>query len=432
MAHWGAAISYYHQLWDPPISSVDLPSGSAEIEKAAALAENASDREQSFIHSLSVFYATASRASVRQASLSYTHAMREAANQNPDDAESQIFYALAFLSIASPLDPVHTNQKWAAQMLEPLYEQHPDHPGLAHYLIHAYDHPDLAPLGVKAARAYAKIAPSSPHALHMPSHIFTLLGLWSDSIKSNTAARAAAHRQGDIGEELHAMDYLMYAYLQSGRDSGAEQLLADLRSMPGPPAADYKIANAAAAMPARLAIERGRWADAVSLAPLSGAAPQFVAITAWANAVGAARSGNQDLARQHLQRLQQLLALVKQAGDEYWIAQVEIQEASASGWIALADGRADDAVFLLQTAAALEDRVAKRPITPGPVAPAREQFAELLLELHRPAGALRELEASLKLSPRRRRALAAAAKAAELSGDSAAAKRFTAELNSLR
>jgi hypothetical protein len=432
MAHWGVAISYYHQLWDPQISPSGLQAGALEIQSAQSLASNASEREQEFIQALAVFYESASRSPARIAALAYVNAMRDVATQNPDDAESQIFYALAFLAIASPSDAAHTNQKLAAQMLEPLFQRYPDHPGLAHYLIHAYDHPDLARQGLAAARAYSKIAPSAPHALHMPSHIFTLLGLWQDSIRSNLAARAAAHQQGDIGEELHSMDYLMYAYLQAGRFDDATTLLADLHAVPDLPIAEYKVAYAAAILPVRWAAERSQWDGALKNSADPRAAPQFRAISEWANSVGASHLGKIPEAELHLRNLQQLLDEVRQASDDYWTGQVQIQVSQADGWLWHLRGDDRQAISSLRAAALQEDALAKSPITPGPVIPTREQLASLLLEIDQPAEALREYDRVLKNSPGRRNALSGAASAAERSGDSGKAKQYGRQLKALR
>ncbi len=431
MAHWGVAIAYYHQLWDPPITSADLQSGAPEIQKAEELSPHSSDREQAFIQALSVFYQTAAHSSVRGAALAYTNAMRDAANQNEDDIESQIFYALAFLAIASPTDPAHTNQKWAAQILEPLFQHYPSHPGLAHYLIHAYDNPEMASQGLPAARAYSKIAPSAPHALHMPSHIFTLLGLWPDSIRSNRAARVAAHQQGDIGEELHSMDYLMYAYLQAGRFDDVTKLLADLPAIPDLHVAEYKIAYAAAIMRVRVAAERRQWDDALRNSADPLAAPQFRAISEWANSVAASHLGKVPEAELHLHNLQDLLATVRNTGDDYWTSQVQIQLLQGEAWLWHLRGDDRQAISSLRAAALQEDALAKRPITPGPVIPAREQLADLLLEIDQPAEALREYERVLKNSPGRRNALSGAVSAAERSGDSAKAKQFSQQLKAL-
>jgi len=431
MAHWGAAISYYHQLWDPPISPSGMQAGALEIQKAQSLAANASEREQEYIHALAILYESATRSSARIAALAYVNAMRDVATQNPDDTESQIFYALGLLSIAPPSDAVHTNQKLAAQMLEPLFLRYPDHPGLAHYLIHAYDHPDLARQGLLAARAYSKIAPSAPHARHMPSHIFTLLGLWQDSIRSNLAARSAAHQQGDVGEEVHAMDYLMYAYLQAGRFDDAATLLADLRAMPNLPVADYKVAYAAAVMPVRVSVERSQWDDALKLVADSGAAPQFRSISEWANSSAASHLGKISEAELHLSNLRQVLVAVRNSGDDYWTSQVQVQVSQAEGWLRHVRGDDRQAISLLSAAAQQEDEFAKRPITPGPVVPAREQLADLLLEINQPAEALHEYERVLKNSPGRRNALSGAARAAALSGDSNKGRQLEQQLKTI-
>ena len=234
--------------------------------------------------------------------------MSDLASQNRKDVEAQVFYALALLANASPTDKTHAKQKQAADLLEPLDRAYPQHPGIPHYLIHAYDNAELAPRGLPAARAYSQIAPSAPHALHMPSHIFTRLGLWDDSIASNLAAREAAHQQGDTGEELHAMDYLVYAYLQSGRDEDAAQVIQQLKNMPKLDAGDFKIAYASTAMPVRYAVERGQWADAASIVPPTGAPPQVVAIAVWARGLGLARSGRAAEARTEIDRLRQIEA----------------------------------------------------------------------------------------------------------------------------
>jgi hypothetical protein len=224
MAHWGIAMSYYHQLWSPP-GLRDLRDGQIEIERASHL-NGGSPREKQFIAAAAAYYKDSDHVAPQVRAKAYREAMGEAARRNPQDTEVQVFYALALIATAPPEDGRHANQKRAAALLEPVYRSQPDHPGAAHYLIHAYDSAELAPRGLAAARAYSKIAPSAPHALHMPSHIFTRLGLWDDSIASNLAARAAAQVQGDQSEELHAMDYLTYAYLQRGRESDAEQVVA--------------------------------------------------------------------------------------------------------------------------------------------------------------------------------------------------------------
>ena len=231
MAHWGIAMTYFHQLWEPPISPAKISVAQTEIQQAQQIG-GGSERERQFIHAASLIYQDAATVPYRTRALNYERAMSDLAAKNRRDVEAQVFYALALLSNASPADKTHAKQKQAADLLEPLDRDYPQHPGIPHYLIHAYDNAELAPKGLPAARAYAQIAPSAPHALHMPSHIFTRLGLWDDSIASNLAAKEAAHQQGDTGEELHAMDYLVYAYLQSGRDNEAAQVIQQLKNMP--------------------------------------------------------------------------------------------------------------------------------------------------------------------------------------------------------
>jgi hypothetical protein len=430
MAHWGVAMTYYHQLWEPPISTADLQRGQLEIKKAENLG-GTSARERDFIRALALFYKDAPRVPHATRALAYEVAMAALAAQNPKDAESQIFYALALLATASPSDRSHTNQKHAAEILEPLFRRYPQHPGIAHYLIHAYDSPELAALGLPAARDYSQIAPSNPHALHMPSHIFTLRGLWQDSILANTAARGAAHQQGDIGEELHAMDYLMYAYLQAGENGEAAQLLQELNSMAQLPVSQFKVGYAATAMPVRFAVERREWAEAAAISPREGSPPQVLAIVYWCHAVGLARAGNQKKAAPELEKLNQSLLKVRESGDEYWAAQIEIQILEAKAWIAHAEGRHSEAVALMSAAAEKENSLEKRPVTPGPIVPAREQLGDLILELDRPGEALREFDASLRQTPRRRGSLTGAARAAELAGDQTKADQYKNELQEI-
>jgi tetratricopeptide (TPR) repeat protein len=427
MAHWGAALSYYHQLWEPPISPMDLQRGQLEIQKAKSLG-GGSPREQGFIDALELFYKDPPRVPHAARALAYQQAMSTVAHQNPNDRESQIFYALALLGTASPTDRSRANQKHAAEILEPLFKEYPQHPGAAHYLIHAYDNPELASRGLPAARAYAQIAPSAPHALHMPSHIFTLLGLWQDSILSNSAARAAAQRQGDVGEALHSMDYLMYAYLQAGRNKDAAQLLQELASMPELSVGQFKNGYASTAMPVRYAIERRAWDEAAAIPPKLGSPPQVLAITYWCHAMGLARSGKPDATALELEELSQSLREVREKNDDYWPSQVEILIDEAKAWIAHARGRREESVSLLLAAAEKEESLEKRPITPGPIIPAREQLGDLLLEQNQPGEALREFETSLVNAPGRRGALSGAARAAELAGDSAKSEQFKKQL----
>lgn len=289
MAHWGMAMAYFQQLWDPPILPATIPIAQKEIQRAQQIGA-ASERERQFIHALALLYQDAATVPYRTRVLNYEHAMSDLASQNRKDVEAQVFYALALLANASPADKTHAKQKQAADLLEPLNRTNPQHPGIPHYLIHAYDNAELAPRGLPAARAYSKIAPSAPHALHMPSHIFTRLGLWDDSITSNLAARQAAHQQGDTGEELHAMDYLVYAYLQSGREKDAALVIEQLKNMPNLNEHDFKVAYASTAMPVRFAVERGQWTDAAGIISPAGVLPQVDATAVWARGIGNAKT----------------------------------------------------------------------------------------------------------------------------------------------
>jgi tetratricopeptide (TPR) repeat protein len=414
MAHWGIAMTYYHQLWDPPIAPAVAPIAQKEVKRAQQIG-TASERERQFIHALALLYEDAATVPYRTRALNYEQAMSKLASENRKDTEAQVFYALALLANASPADKTHTKQKQAADLLEPLDRAYPQHPGIPHYLIHAYDNAELAPRGLTAARAYSQIAPSAPHALHMPSHIFTRLGLWDDSITSNLAAREAAHRLGDTGEELHAMDYLVYAYLQCGRDKDAAQVIQQLKDMQNPKAPDFKISYASTAMPIRYAVERSQWADAAAIAAPNDAPPQVAAIAVWARGMGLARTGRAAEAHTEIERLQQLEDQLRASGNDYWATQVKILTGEVTAWTAQADGKPDQAAATLRAAADNEDAIEKLPVTPGPMIPAREQLGYLLLQQNQPALALKEFENALTNAPGRRGALQGAARAAALS-----------------
>lgn len=427
MAHWGMAMTHYHQLWEPP-SGDDLREGAAQIGIAARVPAG-SRLERQFIDALALYYRDADRTQAAVRAERYARAMAEIARSNPGDTEAQIFYALALIATASPADRTHANQKRAADILEPIWRRQPQHPGLAHYLIHACDSAELAPRGLAAARAYSKIAPSVPHALHMPSHIFTRLGLWDDSIASNVAARAAAHAESDVGEELHAMDYLTYAYLQRGRYKEAEQVVVAVRSMKDLQASELKVGYAATAMPVRLAIERRDWDGAAQLEPLPGSSPQVAATVWWARALGRARAKVPASPDADIDRLQACLDEVRASGDAYWATQVDAMLKEARAWRSAAKGETDAAILGLRSAADEEDAMEKRPVTPGPIVPAREQLGELLLGLKRPAQALHEFTAALALAPGRHGALAGAIAAAEQVGDTNTANQLRTNLS---
>jgi hypothetical protein len=409
MAHWGRAMTHYHQLWDTPAGAA-LAAGVAEIGEAARIG-GATPRERTLIAALGLYYADADTLAPAARALRYSDAMAEAARRYPGDDEISVFHALSLVATASPADRSHARQKQAADILEPIWKRHPQHPGVPHYLIHAYDSAELAPRGLAAARAYAQIAPAAPHALHMPSHIFTRLGLWDDSIASNLAARAAAHAQGDIGEELHAMDYLTYAYLQRGRADDAAQVVASLRGMGALAAGGFKIGYAANAMPARLAVESADWAGAARLQPLAGSPPQVAAIVWWARALGRLRAAQPAPADDDIAQLQACRDALRASGDAYWAAQTDALTLSAEGWGAAAAGDPTLAVKDLTAAADAEDALEKLPLTPGPIVPAREQLGDLLLQLGRPKDALTAFDAAQALAPGRRGASRGAADA---------------------
>jgi tetratricopeptide (TPR) repeat protein len=427
MAHWGIAMSYYHQLWSPS-SPKELSDGRREIEQAGHL--KGSPREKGFIAAAAAYYKDSDQGVPQVRAKAYSDVMDEVFRRNPQDTETQVFYALSLIATAPPEDATHANQKRAAALLEIVYRTQPDHPGAAHYLIHAYDSAELAPRGLAAARAYSKIAPSAPHALHMPSHIFTRLGLWDDSIVSNRAARAAAHDQGDQGEELHAMDYLTYAYLQRGKVSDAEQVIAALRAMGAVagPGSEFKVGYSATVMPVRLAIERHEWSGVGEFQPLADSPPHVAAIIYWARALANARTGHPQAADADIAQIGDSREQLRAAGNAYWATQVDILHKEAKAWQLAATAHPIESVQLLRQAADEEDAVEKSPVTPGPIVPAREQLGELLLQQNHPKEALREFQAALLLAPGRRGALTGGAKAAESIGDAQTATQMRAKL----
>jgi tetratricopeptide (TPR) repeat protein len=400
MAHWGKAMTYFHQLWDPPL----VPGRTAIAQNEIQLAEKigtASTRERQFIHALGLIFQDTDSVPYRTRASNYEQAMSELAQENAKDVESQVFYALALLANASPTDKTHARQKQAVALLEPLDRAYPEHPGIPHYLIHACDNAELAPMGLSAARAYSQIAPSAPHALHMPSHIFTRLGLWQDSISSNLAAREAARQQGDTGEELHAMDYLVYAYLQAGRDEDAHAVIQGLEKIAKLDQSNFKIAYASTAMQVRYAVERGQWADAARIVAPMGAPPHVVAVAVWSRGVGLARGGKPADCQAEIDRLRQIQEQLRTSGNDYWAAQVGILTGEVRAWSAQANHKLEEAETLMRASADEEDAIEKLPVTPGPIVPAREQLGYLLLEQHHPALALKEFQTALVNAPGR-------------------------------
>ena len=406
MAHWGIAMTHFHQLWEPPIPPGSAATAQHEIEEG--LRNAGTERELKYLRAVDLIFRDTDTAPYRARAAKYENAMYELARENPGDPEAQVFYALALLANASPTDKTHGKQKQAADLLESLL-RYPQHPGIAHYLIHACDNSEMAERGLPAARLYSKIAPSVPHALHMPSHIFTRLGLWNDSIASNLAAREAANRLGDTGEELHAMDYLAYAYLQSGRDADAALIVEEVRRRRKLDAADFKIGFAATAIPVRYYVERHQWTDAaVSVAP-AGAPPQVAAIAVWARGLGLIRSGRVEEGREPIADLQKIEEGLQASGNDYWATQVRILRREVMAWSAQGEGKAKDATALMRQAADEEDSIEKLPVTPGPIVPAREQLGELLFLQGQLDLAAKEFQATLASTPGRQDALRAAA-----------------------
>jgi tetratricopeptide (TPR) repeat protein len=345
----------------------------------------------------------------------------------PDDAEIRIHYALALTMAAPPTDKTYARQNRAAEILESEWQRQPQHPGIAHYLIHTYDAPTLASRGVPAAERYAEIAADAPHALHMPSHIFTRVGRWEESIETNRRSAQTARERGAVFDEIHALDYMVYGYLQTGQIEAARTALAELPRFAEWNAPAPIFAWALTVMPARFALERGAWEEAASLEAGRQTAPLVVANTHFARAVGAARAGRVDAAAADVEALKAAAAALR-TSDAFWAEQTEILRLAAEGWVAFARGQREEAVTVMREAARREGLTDKHPITPGPLFPAREQLAEMLLIMGRHTEALREYEAVQQTEPRRFRAVHGAARAAELGGDQDVARRHYAQL----
>jgi tetratricopeptide (TPR) repeat protein len=434
MAWWGVAMSLYHPVWAAP-ARADLVRGSAALEKARS-AGPPTRREADYIEAIGAFYANWQSASHKDRAAAWSRAMQQLAARYPGDREAAVFYALSLIATASPADKLYRNQKRAARILNRLLPEEPDHPGIFHYLIHTYDSPSLAALALPAARDYAKVAPAVPHALHMPSHIFTRLGLWGESISSNVASAAAAreHAAGLLPgftaqDELHALDYLEYAYLQTGKDADAKRIVEQAASVSKVDQEVIQAAYAFASIPARYALERRRWSDAskLKLQPTGFPWARFryaEAINHFARALGAARSGDPISARAEIEQLRSIRSEVASTQQEYdWATQVEVQRLGAEAWVLHAEGRHAEALAMMRSAAALEDKVDKHPVTPGPVLPARELLADMLMEMDNPGLAIREFDAVLRSAPNRFNALYGSARASELSGQHERARR---------
>lgn len=442
MGYWGVAMSLYHQLWATPLVAAELQKGREALRQVNKQAIK-TKREAAYLEAAEFLYQDDEKVDYGARKLAYQSAMERIMAQNPDDREAMVFYALALISTASPSDKTFANQKKALRLLQEVLEHEPHHPGVTHYIIHSSDYPELAELGLNAARTYARIAPAVPHALHMPSHIFIRLGYWQDAAQSNLAAgqaaKAHAHENALIetwDQQLHFMDYTMYAYLQMGETEKAREILQQLQSIKQVRPENTTTAYAYAAIPARYAIERAQWDEAAGLDVNPSDFPwqQFgwcKAITHFARGLGAARTGKVAAAQDSLQRLEALRDADRAANKDYTADQIEIQRLAVAAWVALGKGQTEDAVQLMRAAAELEDSTEKDNVTPGAIIPARELLGELLFELKRSDEALQELEASLIRTPNRRNGIYRAAQAARLAGDRSKAERYEQQYRQL-
>jgi hypothetical protein len=430
MAHWGVAMSLWHQLWDNPDAAV-IAHGLKEVKAAQKFSRHATPREKAYIAATAAFYRTSPNLDHAVRAQRYSDAMKKVYESNPDDHEAAAFYALSLLA-NKPDDNNYANRKAAAAVLEKVFAVEPDHPGVAHYLIHAYDRPQLAELGIPAARRYAQIAPAAPHALHMPSHIFARVGLWQDDINSNLASIAATRKtaamgMGGEGHQFHAMDFLVYAYLQSGREADAAKEIEEVKSMPPTPnmyGMDFDPRLVAQAdFEASYALELHDWQKAASLSPVSDD-PQYQAVTFLARAVGAARSGHLADARKDIDQVKSIaktLSDKKRTGEADFLNK-QINEPLA--WIAHAEGKDEDAINLLRPLAEKETD----GFSEAGYLPAQELLADLLLEANRPQQALAEYQVDLKINPNRFNGLYGAARAAEAAGKQSDANEYYALL----
>jgi hypothetical protein len=433
MAQWGVAMSHYHGLWD----SGDMAAGRIAVDKAqqiAAANPKTSAREKAYIDALAEIYREDSKDKTYHAQ-AFEQKMGALQTAYPQDTEAAIFHALTLAITAPKTDKTFANQRKCGEILEPIFQQQPHHPGIAHYIIHCYDNPLLAARGLGAARTYARIAPASAHANHMPSHLFTRVGSWDESIASNlksaelAAADEANSRNGEARDQrLHAMDYLEYAYLQSGQTTQAKRVLDELNLLAPIPGLTLTGDYASTAIPARYAIELGNWEQASGLKAPDEGVPWAQAITWAAIGVGSARAGNPQRAAKAVESLAALRDTTSKQGNTYWANQIEVQRLEVAGWIAEKSGKGSEAIAAMRRAADLEESMDKSPVTPGAVTPAREMLAELLSIEKHPDESLAEYQAVLKVAPKRFNALYGAANAAEAAGKAVAANEYFRQL----
>ena len=422
IAYWGIALS---QLWNPhvPTPAKNLAEGAAAIAKGKSVGAK-SPRERDYIDALAAMYADHDKVPHGVRVQAYLKAMEALAARYPNDDEAQIFYGITLNVAASPNDKTYANQLKGAAILEPIFKRQPRHPGVAHYLIHLYDTPALADKGLEAARLYAKIAPGAAHAQHMPSHIFTRVGYWKESIDSNREAQRVAKQSNDFHDQLHAMDYQVYAYLQLGQDKAAKAVLDEMTTIAGFTETFLPGPYARAVSPARYAVERRDWQAAAQLEVRPSPLAHVQAMTHFARALGAARLGNAEAAKADIAKLAELRDKLRAAKDAYWSEQVDIQWQVASAWALYAEGKHADALAAMSAAADAEDRTEKHPVTPGVPNPARELYGTMLLERGRPTEALAAYEAVMGKEANRLGAVIGAARAAEKLGNAAKAREY--------
>ena len=428
IAYWGIALGLLYNPHAPPPPE-SLPLGLEAVQKAKALGAK-TQRERDYIDAIAAMYVDYDKLDHRTRVQNYLKAEEQVALRYPKDDEAQIAYAITLNVAASPADKTYANQIKGAALLEPIFKRQPNHPGVAHYLIHLYDYPVIAEKGLNAAKRYAKIAAAAPHAQHMPSHIFTRVGDWKESIASNKESARIAKLDGEQHDQAHGMDYLVYAYLQLAQDKKARAVVDELIAI------NFKIERfvgpyAVAASPARYVFERGDWKAAAELQVRPTKFLYADAITYFARAVGAARSGNPNAAKADIAKLVELRDKLREAKDAYWSGIVDIQQQVASAWVLHAEGKYDDALKLMSAAADVEDKTDKHPVTPGPLAPARELYGAMLLDRGMAKEALAAYEAVLKKEPNRLSTYVGAAKAASKAGEAAKAKQYTAKVMTL-
>ena len=442
MAHWGTSLMSMGNpfTWpsSPEVSKIGAPAAAEAVRVGAK-----TDRERDYITALAAFFKDWQTVDFRSRAVAYEKAMEGVAAKYPTDDEAQMLYALALNITALPSDKTFANQIKAAKILEPMFVKYPNHPGVAHYLIHTYDYAELAEKGLGSARAYGAIAPSVPHALHMPSHIFSRVGMWREMVDGNRASYQAAKAEmkdaspGMGGyDALHAMDYMVFAHLQQAQDRAARALLDEAAAIRKVNVENFPAAYALAAIPARFALERGDWQQAATLklTPPDLAwskFPQAESVLVYSRGLGAARSGDSAAARADVARLESLKQALVSSKNTYWASQTDLQITTLNAWIALADKRGDEALKLMRAATEAEEASDKHPVTPGNVLPSRELLGEMLLELNQPAAAQAEFEQSLRRDPNRFRGIYGAARAAEAAGNRAAMQAHYSKLQTL-